>query len=61
MLPQLPRASVLEFIFAKVLAIHNFQIGAWHRQFLAELFQVLFRMQGRVNFNNMAQYSAFPG
>ena len=40
-------------------AIHNFQIGTWQRQFLAELFQVLLRMRGRVNFTNMARYSAF--
>ena len=40
-------------------AIHNFQIGAWQRQFLSELFQVLLRMRGRVNFTNMARYSTF--
>jgi len=59
MLPQPSLSTALEYIFAKMTAIHNFQIGAWQRQFLAELFQVLFRMRGRVNFTNMARYSAF--
>jgi Transposase DDE domain. len=40
-------------------AIHNFRLGAWQRQFLTELFQVVIRMRGRVNFTNMARYSAF--
>ena len=34
-------------------------MGAWQRQFLMELFQVLLRMQKRVNFTNMARYSIF--
>jgi hypothetical protein len=59
MLPQPLLATALKYIFAKMSAIHNFPIGAWQRQFLAELFQVLFRMWGRVNFTNMARYSAF--
>jgi hypothetical protein len=59
MLPQPLLATALEYIFAKMTAIHNFQIGAWQRQFLGELFQVLLRMRGRVNFTNMARYSAF--
>jgi len=59
MLPQPLLATALEYIFVKMTAIHNFQIGAWQRQFLGELFQVLLRMRGRVNFTNMARYSAF--
>lgn len=59
MLPQPLLATALEYIFAKMTTIHNFRIGAWQRQFLAELFQVLLRMRGRVNFTNMARYSAF--
>jgi hypothetical protein len=59
MLPHPLFATALEYIFAKMTAIHNFRIGAWKRQFLAELFQVLFRMRGRVNFTNMARYSPF--
>jgi len=59
MLPQPSLSTALEYIFAKMTAIHNFQIGAWQRQFLMELFQVLLRMRGRVNFTNMARYSIF--
>ena len=59
MLPQPSLSTALEYIFAKMTAIHNFPIGAWQRQFLAELFQVLFRARGRVNFINMARYSIF--
>jgi len=59
MLPQPLLATALEYIFAKMTTIHNFQIGTWQRQFLAELLQVLLRMRGRVNFTNMARYSAF--
>jgi len=39
--------------------IYNFRLGAWQRQFLVELFRVLVRMRGRVNFTNMARYSAY--
>jgi hypothetical protein len=46
---------VLEYIFAKMTAIHNVQRGAWQRQFLVELFQVVLRRRGRVNFTNMAR------
>ena len=59
MLPQPSLSTALEYIFAKMTAIHNFQIGAWQHRFLTELFQVLLRMRGRVNFTNMARYSAF--
>ena len=59
MLPQPLLATALEYIFAKMTTIHNFRLGAWQRQFLMELFQVLVRMRGRVNFTNMARYSAF--
>ncbi len=59
MLPHPLLATALEYIFAKMTTIHNVQIGAWRRQFLVELFQVLLRMRGRVNFTNVARYSAF--
>lgn len=40
-------------------AIHNSKVGAWQRQFLSELMRALFAMRGRVNFTNLARYSAF--
>lgn len=60
--PMLSRPSLstaLKYILAKMTVIHNFRLGAWQRQFLGELFQVLLRMRGRVNFINMARYSVF--
>lgn len=59
MLPHPLFATALEYIFAKMMVIYNVQIGAWQRQFLLELFQVVLRMRGRVNFTNMARYSTF--
>jgi len=52
-------APAINYIFAKMTAIHNSCVGAWQRQFLSELFRVLFAMRGRVNFTNMARYSVF--
>lgn len=59
MLPQPTLSTALECIFTKMTIIYNFRLGAWQRQFLVELFQVLLRMRGRVNFTNMARYSAY--
>jgi len=59
MLSQPSLSTALEYILAKMTVIHNFRLGAWQRQFLGELFQVLLRMRGRVNFTNMARYSVF--
>ena len=52
MLPQLTLSTALDYILAKMTTIHNVSLGAWQRRFLMELFQVLLRMRGRVNFAN---------
>ena len=57
MLPQPTLSTALDYILAKMTTIHNVSLGAWQRRFLMELFQVLLRMRGRVNFANMARYS----
>lgn len=59
MLPQPLLAPAIKHIFAKMRAIHNSPVGAWQRQFVLELFRVLFAMRGRVNFTNMARYSSY--
>lgn len=51
-------ASVLSRIFAKMSGIYNVSIGKHRRDFLAELFRVVFAMRGRVNFTNMARFSS---
>lgn len=50
--------SVLSGIFAKMADIYNSRIGKRRRDFLAELFRVVFAMRGRVNFTNLARFSA---
>lgn len=47
--------EVLECIFAKMGGI-----GKWQRDFLAELFSLIFSIQGRVNFTNLSRYSTRP-
>lgn len=51
--------SVLSGIFAKMADICNCHIGKRRRDFLAELFGVVFAMRGRVNFTNLARFSRF--
>jgi hypothetical protein len=52
-------AAAITYIFAKMRVIHNSKVGAWQRKFLQELMRTLFAMRGRVNFTNLARYSAF--
>ena len=37
-------------MFRKRADIYNCQVGIWQRQFLRELFKVVFSLRGRVNF-----------
>lgn len=50
--------SVLDLIFAKMAHIYKIRIGQRRRDFLAELFRVVFAMRGRVNFTNLARFSS---
>jgi len=59
MLSQPLLAAAITYIFAKMGIIHNSKVGGWQRQFLQELMRTLFAMRGRVNFTNLARYSAF--
>lgn len=59
MLSQPLLTAAIIYIFAKMRAIHNSKVGVWQRQFLSELLRTLFAMRGRVNFTNLARYSAF--
>jgi len=59
MLSQPFLTAAITYIFAKMGLIHNSKVGAWQRQFLRELMETLFAMRGRVNFTNLARYSAF--
>ena len=45
--------NVLDRIFEKMTDIHK-----WQRDFLRLLFTTIFALQGRVNFTNLARYSA---
>lgn len=47
--------AVLECIFAIMSGIDK-----WQRDFLTELFEVIFSIQGRANFTNMSRYSTRP-
>ncbi|MGH7928126.1 MAG: transposase [Candidatus Binatia bacterium] len=50
-------SPVLALIFAKMTAIYNTRIDKRQRDFLSELFRVVFALQGRINFTNMARFS----
>lgn len=50
-------ASALALIFVKMKAIYNIPIGKRQRDFLQELFRVVFALQGRLSFTNMARFS----
>ena len=47
--------EVLECIFAIMSGIDK-----WQRDFLTELFSVIFSIQGRANFTNLSRYSTRP-
>jgi hypothetical protein len=59
MLSQPLLAAATTYIFAKMRVIHNSKVGAWQRKFLPELMRTLFATGCRVNFTNLARYSAF--
>ena len=50
--------AVLPCIFAKMNTIFNITPGKRQRQFLQELFRVVFAVQGRLTFTNMARFSS---
>lgn len=49
--------AVLPCIFAKMTTIFNISVGKRQRVFLQELFRVVFAMQGRATFTNLARFS----
>ena len=57
MLPQPLLAPVVSTIFRKMADIYNYQVGAWQRRFLEELFKTVFSLRGRVNFTNLGRFS----
>ncbi len=50
--------AALRLIFVKMRTIYNIAVAKRQRDFLAELFGVLFAHQGRANFTNLARYCA---
>ena len=44
--------KILDSIFAKISVKHK-----WQQDFLVELFLLIFSIQGRINFENLARYS----
>ena len=50
--------AALSLIFVKMKTIYNSHIGKRQRDFLTELFRTVFALRGRVNFTNMARFSA---
>jgi len=46
--------KTLSTIFAKITLINK-----WQQSFLLELFEVIFCIQGRVNYSNLARYSSY--
>ena len=46
--------EILNAIFAKISVKDK-----WQKDFLLELFVLIFSMQGRINFENLARYSRF--
>lgn len=45
--------KILESIFAKISVKHK-----WQQDFLVELFDLIFSIQGRINFENLARYTS---
>ncbi len=50
--------TVLPFILAKMTQSFNIKLSKRRKQFIAELFRVVFALRGRVNFTNMARFSS---
>lgn len=46
--------QILESIFARISVTHK-----WQQDFLIELFQLVFSVQGRINYSNLARYSTY--
>ncbi|MEM6377990.1 MAG: transposase [Bacteroidota bacterium] len=46
--------EILESIFARIDVTHK-----WQQDFLTELFQLVFSVQGRINYSNLARYSKY--
>lgn len=46
--------EILESIFARINVTHK-----WQQDFLIELFQLVFSVQGRINYSNLARYSTY--
>lgn len=44
--------KILDLIFARISVTHK-----WQQDFLVELFELIFSIQGRINFENLARYS----
>ena len=50
--------TVLPFILAKMTQSFNITLSKRRRQFITELFRVIFALRGRANFTNMARFSS---
>ena len=46
--------EILETIFVRISVTHK-----WQQDFLTELFQLVFSVQGRINYTNLARYSKY--
>ncbi len=46
--------EILATIFARISVTHK-----WQQDFLTELFQLVFSVQGRINYSNLARYSKY--
>ena len=51
--PMMSIKKILDSIFARISVTHK-----WQQDFLVELFELIFSIQGRINFENLARYSA---
>ena len=45
--------EILDTIFARIDVRHK-----WQQDFLVEMFELIFSIQGRVNFENLSRYSS---
>ena len=50
-------SSALALIFVKMKTIYKIHLGKRQRDFFQELFRVVFALQGRLTFTNMARFS----
>jgi len=46
--------EILESIFTRISVTHK-----WQQDFLLELFQLVFSVQGRINYSNLVRYSKY--